>query len=56
MHRSRPDGPRVPGDLAKGELPLLFPSFDILQYAEVEDATDWFHLKMPVARLLARKR
>ena len=48
--------PRVPGDLERGELPSFFPDFEVLQYTESEDTTDFFHLKMPVGHLLARKR
>ncbi len=56
MHRPSGAGPRVPGDLEPGELPKLFPGFDIIDYTEGEATTDWFHLKMPVGRLLAKKK
>jgi SAM-dependent methyltransferase len=56
MHQPPDKHPRVPGDLERGELPSLFPDFEILQYEESEDTTEWFHLKMPVARFVARKR
>jgi SAM-dependent methyltransferase len=56
MHEPSGQHPRVPGDLDHGELPSLFPGFEILQYTESQDVTDWYHVKMPVARLLAKKR
>jgi len=55
MHGTDGRVPRVPGDLEPGELPSLFPGFQIVHYTEAEDTTDWFHLKMPMGRLLARK-
>jgi len=55
MHGPPNAVPRVPGDLKPGELPSLFPGFQILQYSEAEDATDWFHVRLPMARLLARR-
>jgi len=55
MHGPASAVPRVPGDLKPGELPTLFPGFEILEYTEAEDITDWFRLKMPMGRLLARK-
>jgi 2-polyprenyl-3-methyl-5-hydroxy-6-metoxy-1,4-benzoquinol methylase len=56
MHQPKHKSPRVPGDLDKGELPSLFPGFDVLQYTEAEEATEWFRLKLPIGRLVARKR
>jgi SAM-dependent methyltransferase len=56
MHQPKDRHPRVPGDLERGELPSYFPDFEVLQYTESEDTTDFFHLKMPVGHLLARKR
>jgi hypothetical protein len=55
MHGPAGAGPRVPGDLKPGELPSLFPGFQVLQYTEGEDTTDWFRLKMPLGRLLVRR-
>jgi predicted O-methyltransferase YrrM len=55
MHGPEAAMPRVPGDLKRGELPLLFPGFQILQYSEAEDTTEWFHMKVLMGRLLARK-
>ncbi len=55
MHREVGSGPRIPGDLKPRELPSLFPGFEIVQYTEAEDTTDWFHIKVPMGRLLARK-
>ncbi len=55
MHGPINQQPRVPGDLDHGELPSLFPGFEIVQYTESQDVTDWYHVKMPIARLLARR-
>jgi SAM-dependent methyltransferase len=56
MHQPKDRRPRVPGDLERGELPSFFPDFEVLQYTESEDTTDFFRLKMPVGHFLAKKR
>lgn len=55
MRGPRSAGPRVPGDLERGERPKLFPDFDMLEYTEGEGTTDRVRLKMPAGRLLAKK-
>ncbi|MCW5965363.1 MAG: class I SAM-dependent methyltransferase [Bryobacterales bacterium] len=55
MHQAPNLRPRIPGDLAKGELPSLWPNLEPVVYREADEVTDFFHLHVPVAHFLARK-
>lgn len=55
MHQPPEKRPRIPGDLLPGELPKLFPGFEILSYEETVAVSDFFREKKLIGRLLARK-
>lgn len=53
----RTDRVKGPGDLERGELRSIFDGpFEILSYEEAEGTTEWFGVRCPIARLIARKR
>jgi SAM-dependent methyltransferase len=55
MRYGSPNQPKSPGELDPGELRQTFPGLRVVESTEVNQATEWFHTTMPIAKMIAEK-